>query len=290
MSRIRFEGFELGLAPERGGTVVHFRYQGHDLLRAATGDGPTDSAAFPMVPFSGRIADGRFAWHGRQVQLAANFPPERHAIHGHGWTRPWQAVSIAAESALLRYEHTADAWPWTYRAEQYFQLGPNGLRLDLSLKNLSAEPMPAGIGWHPYFLAAGAEIQADTTLVWETGSDMLPLPPRGPIGGEQLRAGALVSALILDTPFSTSSRPITIRWPANNRALRMVPDDTLRFLVVYTPPGQDFFCAEPTSHVPNMVNLAAPAEETGLVTLGPGETLSGSIQLSLEPTSGRGPA
>lgn len=282
MISLTFEGFELGLTPQLGGTVAYFRHEGRDLLRAATSAAPTGSAAFPMVPFCGRIANGRFPWNGREVRLTPNFPPEPHAIHGHGWTRPWEVTEKTANRAVLRYDHTAGDWPWAYRAEQHFGLGPSGLTLDLSLTNLSEEPMPAGIGWHPYFAAAGASIKADTTLVWETGPDMLPLPPRTPKSGEQLSGGAHVPDLKLDTPFSTGSRPITIRWPAQNLTLRMVPVDTLRFLVVYTPPGQDFFCAEPTSHVPNMVNLDAPAEMTGLVTLQQGATLSGRIALSVD--------
>ncbi len=188
---------------------------------------------------------------------------------------------MTRDRAVLRYVHAADAWPWAYRAEQRFQLGPDGLRLDLSLENLSGEPMPAGIGWHPYFPASGAEIEADTAIVWETGQDMLPCPPRPPEGAERLQGSVPVSELALDTPFTTASRPVIIRWPEQNRMLRMLPDDVLRFLIVYTPPGENFFCAEPVSHVPDMVNMNADASETGLVSLAPGETLQGTIRLEL---------
>lgn len=280
---LRHDGFELGLMPDAGGCVALFRHQSADLLRTATSRAPTDMAAFPLFPFSGRIGHGRFTWQGRTVQLDANFPPEPHAIHGQAWLAEWDTVAVTADRALLRYVHAGDTWPWAYRAEQHFRLGPNGLMLDLSLTNLSGEAMPAGMGWHPYFPSAGAEIEADTAVVWETGPDMLPRPPRAPVAAEQLRSSVPVSRLALDTPFTTGSRPVTIRWPAQRRMLRMLPDDTLRFLIVYTPPGKDFFCAEPVSHVPDMVNLAAPAEETGLVALGPGETLKGTIRLELLP-------
>lgn len=283
MILLRHDGFELGLIPDAGGSVALFRHLGVDLLRTATSRSPTDMAAFPLFPFSGRIGHGRFNWRGRPVQLDPNFPPESHAIHGQAWQAEWDTVAVTRNRTLLRYMHAADAWPWAYRAEQHFQLGPNGLTLDLSLENLSGEPMPAGIGWHPYFPSAGAEIEADTTIVWETGPDMLPRPPRAPEGAEQLRNGAAVSGLALDTPFTTGARPITIRWPEQNRMLRMLPDDTLRFLIVYTPPGQDFFCAEPVSHVPDMVNMDADANATGMVALAPGEILKGRICLELAP-------
>lgn len=283
MITLRHDGFELGLLPGTGGAVAHFKHQDANLLRPATGRAPTDMAAFPLFPFSGRIGNGRFRWQGRDIQLDQNFPPEPHAIHGQSWLAEWDVVSATSDRALLRYVHAADAWPWAYRAEQLFRLGPNGLVLELSITNLSNETMPAGIGWHPYFPSAGAEIEADTTVVWETGPDMLPRPPRPPMASEQLREGAPIAELSLDTPFTTASRPVTIRWPEHRRMLRMLPDELLRFLIVYTPPGEEFFCAEPVSHVPDMVNLAAPASETGLVALTPGETLKGAVRLELSP-------
>ncbi len=191
--------------------------------------------------------------------------------------------AVAPDQAELRYIHEPDSWPWMYRAEQVFELGPFGLALRLSITNLSEGAMPAGLGWHPYFAASGAEIEADTALIWETGANGLPSARRVPVGSEQLRRGQAVESLALDTPFETAGGPVVLRWPAQGKSLRILVSDTLRFLVVYTPPGEAYFCAEPVSHVPNMVNIAATHRETGLVVLAPGETLSGTIRLELIP-------
>jgi aldose 1-epimerase len=289
MVLLKFESFELGLAPELGGTVTHFRHRGRDLLRPADGDNPTGAAAFPMIPFSGRIADGRFNWQGRHIQLDANFPPETHAIHGHGWTRGWQTDATGADNAVLSYVHAPDAWPWAYRAVQAFRLGASGLELTLSVTNLSGESMPAGIGWHPYFPSRGAQIEADTSMIWETGEDKIPKYRRAPAGTEQLRKPQGVESLGLDTPFETTGGPVSLRWPEEGISLRMLTDDALLFLVVYTPAGEKYFCAEPVSHIPNMVNMTAPARDTGLVSLAPGKILSGRIRLELVPPEATGP-
>lgn len=281
MILLRYEGFELGLAPRLGGTVRHFRHDGRDLLRPGNGDQPTEAAAFAMIPFSGRIADGRFNWQGRNVQLGANIPAEPHAIHGHGWTRGWQADAAGPDFALLSYTHAPDTWPWTYRAEQAFRLGPSGLSLTLSVTNLSSESMPAGIGWHPFFPSRGAQIEADTAMIWETGADKIPVSRRLPTGKEQLRQPQAVERLALDTPYETTGGPLNLRWPQDGLSIRILTDEILRFLVVYTPSGEPYFCAEPMSHVPDMVNMTAPARYTGLVALAPGETLSGNLRLEL---------
>lgn len=281
MILLRHDGFELGLVPDAGGSVALFRHEETELLRTALSRSPTDMSAFPLFPFSGRIGRGRFSWRGREVQLRPNFPPEPHAIHGQSWLAEWDTVAVTPDRALLRYVHAGDDWPWSYRAEQQFRLGPGGLTLDLSLTNLSEEPMPGGLGWHPYFPAAGAVIEADTAAVWETGTDMLPRLPRAPLPSEQLKGGVPVSRLALDTPFSTASRPVALRWPAQRRIIRLLPDESLQFLIVYTPPGSDYFCVEPVSHIPDMVNLDAPASQTGLTVLAPGETLTGQLRLEL---------
>jgi aldose 1-epimerase len=283
MILLKFEGFELGLAPENGGSVTHFLQSGINLLRPAEGKKPTQMAAFPMVPFSGRIGEGRFTWQDREVKLAANFPPEPHTIHGQGWTSAWDVVSKTEDRALLSYTHEANDWPWAYRAEQDFRLSDRGLTLEMTLTNLSNEPMPGGLGWHPYFPAKGAEIEANTAWTWEMGPDKLPFSRRAPEAREQLRGGKSISILNLDTPFETTGGATILRWPEHRKTLRLLTDQILRFLVVYTPSGEDYFCAEPVSHIPDMHNLAAPADQTGLVTLKPGETLSGSIMLDYWP-------
>ena len=54
-------------------------------------------------------------------------------------------------------------------------------------------------------------------------------------------------------------------------------------LVIFTPAGEDFFCAEPVSHCTDAFNLAAAgADGTGMAVLAPGAELSGTVTLSPE--------
>jgi aldose 1-epimerase len=53
-------------------------------------------------------------------------------------------------------------------------------------------------------------------------------------------------------------------------------------LVVYVPPGQDFFCVEPVSHVNDGFNLLdRGVAGTGVRILEPGERLAGVVRLSV---------
>jgi aldose 1-epimerase len=280
---------ELVLAPSAGGTVRALRLGGQDLLRPAPPgiDDPLAAAAFPLVPFSGRIDRGRFRAGGELVTLAPNFPPEAHAIHGQGWQRPWTVERTEAASARLVYRHDGEDWPWRYRATQAFRLRPDGLDLELALSNESDRPMPAGLGWHPYFPRSDATLTAAVRRIWPSGETGLVAPPRAPEPAEALDAPRAVDTLELDHCFDAGAAGATLRWPGRGRTLRLTGDAVLRFLIVYTPPGQDFFCVEPVSHAPDAVNSTLPDAETGRRVLEPGETLRARLALSVQEARSR---
>ena len=276
---------QLELDPCAGGTVRRLKHRDLDVLRPGPDRcGPAfdarNYAAFPMVPFVGRIHEGRFELNGTCVELHANMPPEPHAIHGHGWQDVWKIETQNAASATLVYRHSACAWPWDYEARQSFTLSANQLRLDLSVTNKSDTAMPAGLGWHPYFDRENAKIMAPTVQAWasdeETGANTLQaLSPCNDLNHAQL-----VEELTLDTSFSTGSEPIRMQWPTHSVTLQS--DDIFSHATIYVPPHETYFCAEPISHAPNAVNSSLPADVTGLHVLAPGETLSGTITLLVE--------
>ncbi|MEM8827576.1 MAG: aldose 1-epimerase [Pseudomonadota bacterium] len=276
--RIIAADMELELLPDLGGSVGAFRAGGRDVLRPADADpeSPLEAAGFPMLPFCGRIENGRFDWAGRQVALPPGLPPEPHAIHGQGWQRRWTVERHEANEAVLALEHPAGDWPWRYTARQHFRVDELGLTLVLSLCNDSDTPMPAGMGWHPYFPAHDAMLQAETRRIYARGETGVPEAEDAPDAHADLRNGRRVCDLDLDDVFRPGTRAVRIETPANRWTL--AGDTTFGWLTVYTPPGESFFCVEPVSHVPNAVRTTDPAAR-GLRTLAPGETLSGTITL-----------
>ena len=278
---------ELLLAPEHGGCVSALRWNGADVLRPFDerlgDDSPATSyAAFPLFPFSGRIANGRFSFDGSDYNVPPNFPPEPHAIHGKGWQMPWNVVERNGKSAHLEYEANGPDWPWTYRAEQGFALTDRGLRVDLLLTNLSDRPMPGGMGWHPYFPRGDARLEADVSQVWLSGQDMIPGAPSPLTEENDLSLPRPVKDLQLDNAFSAGSRGARMVWGDADLSVVMTASETLRHLIVYTPPGEDYFCVEPVSHAPDAVNSNQPHGITGLSILQPGETLAASVSLIIE--------
>ena len=274
------------LAPEAGGAVTRYWLERGavtwEWLRPTpagalrTGN-PYRAAAFPLVPYSNRIRAGRFSFRGRSVVEPLNRPPERHAIHGHGWQARWQPTDVRAAEARLEYRHPAGAWPWAYQATQHFTLRPSSLTVELSLSNQSAAPMPAGVGWHPYFpRTSRATITADVRAMWLTDEEMLPTelvasPPAAPF-----KRG-------LDNCFVGWSRRAAIDWPELGARLVMRAEPPLDYLVVFTPARRPFFCVEPVSHMTDAFNLAeAGRPDSGILVLEPGETLRTAVVLTPE--------
>jgi aldose 1-epimerase len=284
---IRNAASELVLAPRVGGSVVSFRVEGADILRSGTSaerlnQNPTGLAAFPLVPFSGRIANARFSHQSREIVLEANFPPEPHAIHGQGWQNVWQVAASDEVSATLVFEHAGRDWPWRYRAEQHFRLAADGLTLSLSLRNQSDSAMPAGIGWHPYFPKAQASLSADVKEIWTSGIDMIPAGPTPLDEQSDLRSGRPVTTLDLDNNFSVGESASVIEWSDRRLRATLSAGAVLRHLVVYTPPAESYFCVEPTTHAPDAVNSEGDPASTGYRELQPGEILTAEIALTVE--------
>lgn len=273
----------LQLNPEVGGCVSSFHRGSTPILRPAVqgSTNPLDQAAYPLIPFSGRIDQGEFVFNKRKVTLPSNMPPEPHAIHGQGWQSQWQVCEQHQQRARVEFIYSGDDWPWRYRAEQTFELRKNSLTLSLALHNLSSEPMPAGLGWHPFFPKDDAQLTASVREIWSSSDDLITQSPVYQSEIELLRTGVAVSALDLDNAFTTEQQRSTMLWPAEARGLNLLASSELAHLVIYTPAGENFFCVEPVSHAPNCVNSTLPAKVTGAKILEPNQTMSATIALQL---------
>lgn len=287
------------VAPAMGGSLLRFDYRiGKNrtpLMRPAPDPvlSPLDSACFPLIPFSNRIADGQFVFAGQPVSLPANIAGIPHPLHGHGWLRAWTVLEQGPDRVVLTYRHDPDAWPWPYRALLTYTLKPDSLTGRLELHNTGTAPFPAGIGFHPYFPKSGdATLKAGISSVWHNDAAMLPrrlepVPPEWDF--RESRSLALVT---LDNGFPGWDGHAELRWPQAGLCLRLQASASLRHLVIYAPTDQDFVCIEPVSHMTDAVNRHSIAG-SGLTVLPAGEALSGEVCFSLSalldvPAPGQG--
>src|SRR6185437_2753360 len=153
------------VAPDHGASIVGWSHAGRPILRpvrpeAAVSGDPQAMGCFPLVPYCNRIANGRFAWAGREHQLDLNFGDHPHSIHGIGWQRPWTVEQVDAAGTTLSFRHNAagDAvrsWPFSFDAWLTYRLTAGGLTVTLSATNRHDGSAPLGLGLHPYLNATG---------------------------------------------------------------------------------------------------------------------------------------
>ena len=176
------DDLSLSLSPSVGGSISSLEWHGRggsrSILRKCHSDleKVLDAACFPLVPYVNRIRDGAFVFRGREVRLAANMPGDPSPLHGQGWLADWQIEKANERAAILRYRHQPGEWPWYYEAKQAFALDAGGLSLTLTCRNISDEPMPCGLGQHPYF-PCGAETLLRTSVetAWVIDDKVLPV-------------------------------------------------------------------------------------------------------------------
>lgn len=283
----------LTLSPHLGGTIARYwqavRGGVFEWFRPAqpaslASIDPEGMSLFPLVPYSGLIRQGSFTIDNRRVVLPLNWLPAQHTIHGHGWQAVWRLVETDESHARVEYRHAADAWPWRYRAQQCYRLDGNRLRIEMTVTNEGDLPMPAGLGPHPYFVRTErARITAQVEKVWFSDADNFPTELADPVPPYDLRDGLVPSRQAIDHVFTGWDRRAVIEWPEWNARLTMTAESPLDFLVVYTPPNQDYFCVEPVSNTTDAFNgFAAGRTDTGTKLLAPGETLTAVAEFQPE--------
>jgi galactose mutarotase-like enzyme len=228
----------LTIDPAAGGRFASLVVGGHELL-VTEGFGPIEWGCFPMAPFAGRICDGRFTFRGRTYQLETNLPP--NAIHGTVFMRSWEVMTRTDDRAELATE-LGSGWPFRGRVTQTVTLRPDGLEASLVFE--ADEPMPAWLGWHPWFMREIAGVTAELDFAADR------MYVRGPDG---LPTGELVppSPRPWDDAFVGVRSPIRLTWPG---VLSLELTATAAIWVVYDERPYAI-CLEPQTAPPDAVNL-----------------------------------
>jgi aldose 1-epimerase len=270
---LRRGALEAVLAPAAGGRITALRSldasgRAHtdwlvpldDTVRA-TGFESTawpKAGCYPLVPFSNRIRAGRFRWNGRQVQLPLH-PGEAHALHGGTQQMPWTLEQQHAGLATMACRHGGhdQPWPWRFTARQTVGLEDDGVTIALEVVNESTEPMPCGMGLHPYFPARfGERVRFDARTHWPPDNDFLAHRPQPLAAANGYAAPRAMNPEPFTEYYGDMAGRIELQ-SMQGHAIRIECDAALGHLVLHRPaPGSgSYVCVEPVSHVSDAANL-----------------------------------
>jgi len=240
-----------------------------------------DAASFPLVPYVNRIREGRFTFRGREIRLAPNMAGDPSPLHGQGWLNPWLVEEATAAGATLSYRHEPGGWPWAYEARQDFALDEWGLSMTLACRNVSDEPMPCGLGQHPYF-PCGPETRLETHVTHACTIDDKVLPvDKVPATGRYDLGRRQICGQDLDNGFDGWGGEALMSDPGWPYEIRLSSPDA-HFFQLYSPRQGGIFVAEPVTHANAALN--APEEEwseLGMRVLDPGEEMRLETRLDL---------
>jgi aldose 1-epimerase len=277
--RIADGPLEAVLLPDAGARLHRLRAFGHDLLR--TPPDPADHLREPffwggylMAPWCNRIAATATAVGGRTIQVPSNFP-DGSAIHGQVYAIPWTVTGTGTCSVRAG----GDGWPWPYDVTLSAEAHDTLLSLRWRLTNLADEPMPAGIGFHPWWQRP-IQVSVDAGLAYASNlaSTPDPLPVTGPL---DLRTLAAPADGLDGTWTDASSGPVELVWPELDVRAAVTASTNARYVAVATRPDLGAIAVEPQTHAPDGLRRLLDGRSDGLAWLSARESLALDLEIKV---------
>ena len=281
----------------RGQNVLHWPYASVDAFKARPG--------FSGIPFLGpwanRLDEQAFYANGRKYAFDMQLGNVRGAIPIHGlltWTDRWQVREVRAGDAgawvasrleFYRHPEWMKQFPFAHAIEMTHTLSGGVLRIAARIENLSAEPMPVAVGFHPYFQLTDTPRDQWTIAVgarteWVLSPDKIPTGETRPIDRFAPNPGQIaLRDLNLDDVFGDLVRDgsgrAVMSVKGRSQRIDVLFGPNYRAAVVYAPPptggrgtaqAQGFICFEPMAAITNALNMAQRGLYKELQSIAPG--------------------
>lgn len=287
------DGWSLGIAPSSG-AIVWCAYENSEILRRARlqrdwSHDPFGFSHFPLAPYSNRIRNGRFEFGGKTIRIGPNSPGHAHPLHGTAWRGLWSFAAHSANGVSLEYVHRPDdGWPWAFSLTQEIKIDRDALTIRLTMRNASGSPMPAGLGFHPYFSnPQSARLRFIADGYWRPDEEGLPQEWSAAAPDFDFSLGRALAGAAIDQCFTGWRGSAVIEWEDRPFGVEIAADPSMPFAVVYVSREENCFCFEPVSQMNDAMNWAVRRKDTGLQILAPGDELVASITLRARNTAKR---
>ena len=273
-----------------------------------------------LVPYANRIrgkvsSDGNditTSVAGQTVHLPANWSgknpgAEKVSMHGLMLTSKFEGVhqrSTSDASTVSGIFHAGNwngHWPSSTDMSVRVALSNQAVEFTVTAKNVGKDPLPMGIGWHPYFAIPSADrkqarlhLPADKVAGMNNYDDVFPTGEVHPVamgdGKYNFTApdGKALDDIFLDDNFqdlkrdATGSATSTVIDPASKYGIRIRAESReIRSIQVYSPPDKSFVALEPQFNLPDPYGSEWKNVNTGMVLLKPGESTTWRVRLEL---------
>ena len=308
--------------PSVGNIVFDMRVKGHNVLRyphATVADfkaRPGMTGVPFMGPWANRLNEQAFYANGRRYAFDMSLGNVRGEVPIHGFlttTNQWQVIAVRSTEAAASVTSRLDffrqplwmkQWPFAHTIEMTYRLANGVLEVATTITNLSADPMPVAIGFHPYFQLTDSPrdewaISVGARTRWTLDSNKVPTGDTEPLERLLPEPKAGLRAYNLDEVFSdlvrdAQGRAVMSVWGKAQR-LDVILGPRYRSVVVWapnpsgtgrggqgvSPPAErNFICFEPMAAISNALNMAQTGTYKELQTIAPGGTWQESFWIS----------
>ncbi|GJL94386.1 MAG: aldose 1-epimerase [Hyphococcus sp.] len=242
------------IEPSAGCAVLALQYNGVNIFRPcpsveALQLDPREAACFPCVPYFGRLPSG-FSQGGPPWNLTPTLPAcdNENALHGEGWIMPWETLSITKDVLICSaaYIPRPGGYPFSFEATQSFSISEKSFSISLTILNTAREPIPVGLGLHPFFdRHEETRVKFTATELWippnEDNGRQTPIPDEW-----DFSYGRALPNETLDHSFIGTTSDVVISQRSGDITL----SSNTNLLHVYAPENEPYFCLEPITHRP----------------------------------------
>jgi len=286
---------EVSIMPSAGNRAYQMLVHGKNILYTAATDlvqyqkrPPLDGVPF-LAPWANRLNEPAFWANGKKYSFnltLGNVAARGLPIHGLLQTSDyWKVTEVAAgaDSAHVtsrlefwRYPELMAQWPFAHEYEMTYSLSRGVLEVRTTVVNLSTEPMPVVLGFHPFYripdvprdewtghVPARQAVITDDRLIPTGEFKPMDLPDPFPLKGRTLDNGYF--DLIRD-----SEGRAVFSIEARGKKVEVLFGRNYPAAVVWEPAGREFICFEPMAGITDAVNLNHDGKYPGLQTVAAG--------------------
>jgi aldose 1-epimerase len=275
-------GIELSVVPSIGNRTYEMLVHGENILYFPF-DNPSGLKAdkhlsgIPfLAPWANRMPEG-FHANGKQYRFNTDFDSVRLdqngiPIHGLLTSSPfWRETEVGADahschvtSRLEFWKHPElmANWPFAQDYEMTHRLAEGVLEVSVTVTNLSADPMPIALGFHPYLQLPGVPIEDAVAHIpvrshVETDGRLVPTGATTPVTFDD-------RVSLKDHHFDDGYTDLVrdadgcanFCVEGREKKIEVAFGPRYEVAIVYAPPGQNYICFEPMSAITNGINLA----------------------------------
>jgi aldose 1-epimerase len=242
-------GAQRAVVTEVGAGLRTYTVEGIDVLDGyAEHEMSSGGRGQLLIPWPNRIRDGRYRFGGTDHQTPLSEPESGNAIHGLVRWANWELEQGGRDRAIATYVlHPQVGYPFTLGLEVVYTLSDAGLGVAVTATNLGSEPLPYGLGQHPYFtvrtdLVDAAVLRVPATTVLEADDRGIPTGRSLPVAGteQDFRQPRPIGTTVLDTCYADLERDgdgvvrVPVALPDGSRTITVWMDPSFAFVMVFS--------------------------------------------------------